>query len=443
MSEEFGRRLRALRLEKGLQQGQLTGPGVSASYVSMLENGNREPTPRVVAHLAEILGVDPVVLAGSPARSALDEEQRLRLASAEMALALGDRPRAVAEFTELEPALGLSAAWGLARALEATGDLDAALHVLQRVTSEANDKGDAPLLVRSQIARSRCLAERGDDSEALEAAQSALKAVLNHELVGSDEHAQALSALIGRCYTLGDLLRADELSRELLHLVDGGSSWRARGSAYWNAAGVAEASGDLVTAVAYAERALALFSEGDDERAWARCAVACAWFWMRREDAAPHLEDVERLLSRAAGKLIDSGTELDLAYLETEQARCALLRGDPERAAALVERALERLGTAPRSETATALLVLAEALAVSDPAQAASVAERLEMTLLSLPYNRGAALSWRGLAEVHRRLGHADAAYRALEQALDANVITASPGGKVARTTSGTKRSAP
>ncbi|MFL6098573.1 MAG: helix-turn-helix domain-containing protein [Actinomycetales bacterium] len=435
MAEQFGQRLKALRLQRGLQQSDLSGPGVSVSYVSMLENGKREPTARVIAHLAGVLGLDPFELSGPTLADKLDDERRWALAGAELALSTGEHERARAEFAALEASVGLPASWGLARALEALGDLEAALTVLDRVVVGVGLTGDYLLLVRAHIARSRCFGEIGEDVAALEAAIEAATTIESHGLTGTDEHAQALSTLVGRYYTVGDLLNAETTARELLALVDAGSSWKARGSAYWNVAGVAEALGDLPRAVAYAERALALLSEGDDERAWARCAVACAWFWMRHPDAPEHLDAVDRLLAQAGSKLATSGTDTDLAYLETEQARAALLHGDPDAAVNLADRALERLGTQARAETADTLLVLAQAhLERGDHETSAALADQLELTLLSLPHSRPAAHTWRGLADTHKALGNHDAAYRALEHALNAHALPTLPTTSPRRT---------
>jgi transcriptional regulator with XRE-family HTH domain len=429
MAETFGQRLRRLRAERGLQQADLVGPRVSISYISMLENGNREPTARVIEHLAAVLGVDAVELSGPAAAADMSEADRLALASAELLLAHGDWEGARAEFSALERSLGLPAAWGLARAQEALGQIEGALDTLERVVAGADAVGDGALIVRAHIARARCLSEQGEDVASLEAARAAVHAASEHGLEGTDEHVQAMSTLVGGLYSVGQYADAELVAADLIRLVDSGSSWRARGSAYWNAAGVAEARGDLTTAVAHSERALALLSEGDDERAWARCAVACAWFWMRHESAPQRLPEIERLLRMAGDKLRLSGTALDLAYLETEQARAALLAGDGAAAVLLAESALGRISAEQRSERATTLLVLAEArLAVEERDAARAAAEQLELTLMTLPSGRGTAITWRGLADVWKRLGNADAAYRALEEALNAQAISPSPG---------------
>lgn len=428
MPETFGQRLRALRVERGLQQGDLAGPGVSVSYISMLENDNREPTARVLDHLAEVLSVDVPTLTGPVPADELTVGDRLALATAEVSLAHGDHADALAAFAALEPRHGLPATWGRARALDALGRLDEAAELMASVAARAGAEGEHLLALRALIKRSRCLQEAGEPVAALDCSLAAVATVDAHGLAGTDEHAQAVAGLMGCYYEVGDIANAERIARDLLAVVDAGGSWSARGSAYWNAAGVAEAAGDMDTAVAYAGRAVALFSEGDDERASARCAIAYAWFWMRHPAARDHLDDVDRALASAEAKLATSGTSLDLVYLDTEKARAALLRDHPPDAADLAQRALDRLGADPVPETLDTLLILAEAyLALVDLDEARGLCDRLEMTLLALPATRASAQTWRGLADAWKRLGEPDAAYRALERALDVQTITASP----------------
>src|SRR5690349_13318788 len=53
----FGKKLRTLRLEKGLTQADLAGGPVSTSYVSRIEGGTRIPSAETVRHVAGKLGV--------------------------------------------------------------------------------------------------------------------------------------------------------------------------------------------------------------------------------------------------------------------------------------------------------------------------------------------------------------------------------------------------
>jgi len=60
---EFGRVLRKLRLAAGYSQAGLAEfAGISSSYVSRLETGQRMPTPRVIRTLSPLLGVTPSYL---------------------------------------------------------------------------------------------------------------------------------------------------------------------------------------------------------------------------------------------------------------------------------------------------------------------------------------------------------------------------------------------
>ncbi len=62
---EFGRELRGLRRARGLSQARLAElAGVTASYLSQLETGERNPTPTVIRRLSPHLDVSPNHLLG-------------------------------------------------------------------------------------------------------------------------------------------------------------------------------------------------------------------------------------------------------------------------------------------------------------------------------------------------------------------------------------------
>src|SRR5947208_928908 len=87
--ETIGQRLRRLRLERGLSQRELAGPGVSYAYISRIEAGARRPSVKALRMLAPKLGVSVEYLeTGSDLRD--DEKRELRLADAELQLRLND-----------------------------------------------------------------------------------------------------------------------------------------------------------------------------------------------------------------------------------------------------------------------------------------------------------------------------------------------------------------
>src|ERR687883_349935 len=88
-AESVGQRLRRLRLERGLSQRELAGPGVSYAYISRIEAGARRPSVKALRMLAPKLGVSVEYLeTGSDLRD--DEERELRFADAELQLRLND-----------------------------------------------------------------------------------------------------------------------------------------------------------------------------------------------------------------------------------------------------------------------------------------------------------------------------------------------------------------
>ncbi|MCW2545317.1 MAG: transcriptional regulator, family, partial [Frankiales bacterium] len=138
----FGERLRAQRQAQGMTQAELTGPGVSASYLSLLEAGHRQPTTKVVAALAARLGVDArFLLTGED--STQREELELEVRFAELALLSGDAAEArraldrLAASTPAEDPLRWRVDHGLARAQERCGDLEAAIEGLETLRERA------------------------------------------------------------------------------------------------------------------------------------------------------------------------------------------------------------------------------------------------------------------------------------------------------------------
>src|ERR671937_1250783 len=110
VGESIGQRLRRLRLEKGLSQRALAGPGVSYAYVSRIEGGQRRPSLRAIRVLARKLGVSAQYLeTGSMTTS--EEDREIRLSDAELRLRL-DESVAGAEDAFQEVLRGASEAGG-------------------------------------------------------------------------------------------------------------------------------------------------------------------------------------------------------------------------------------------------------------------------------------------------------------------------------------------
>jgi len=425
-------RLREARLRAGLSQGELAGTELSASYVSLLESGRRNATPATLEVLAARLGCTAEYLArGQDAGEA--DRLRLALSYADLALRNGEPRDALTQLTALthaRPDMGaedmLSVRRLRAQALEGLGELEEALREIENLRREAQEARRYDEHLRLTVDAVRCYQEAGDVAYALDVGEAALSTVRSWGLSGTDTHAELASAVLGAYYLRGDIVRAQRMATEVLEIVGEAGSAQARAAVYWNASLLSEQRDDLPAALMLAERALAVYAEGDDVRALARLRVAYGWLLLRCMPARP--EDARRELTVSRAALVDVGSEVDVAYCDTELSRCELLLGRPGYALSLADSALTRLGDEPRLERAHTSLVRARALLALDRRDEAVAVYREAASLLSgLELNHHAATAWRELADAFAQLGLLEDATLAYQQALTDAGVRAAP----------------
>jgi transcriptional regulator with XRE-family HTH domain len=420
---DFGARLRAQRQTKGLTQAELTGPGVSTSYLSLLEAGRRQPTAKVVATLAERLGVDPkFLLTGED--STLREERELEVRFAELALLSGDPAEARRAFERLvtstpgEDPLRWRVDHGLARAQERCGDLEAAVEGLETLRARAApDPARWPWL-QVVIDLSRCYRETGDLTRAVEVAERAVDRARALGLHDERELPRLIVTLAGASRERGDHAHAAQLLHRLLDALDQGATRRDRGSALWNAAVVAAERGLFADGILLAERAMAQFAEEDDVRSSGMLRTTLAWILLE----APHgdHDKAADLLTEAHRQLTEAGMQIEVAYTETELARLAISQGRPSEGVDWARSSLARLGDQDRLESARARVALAHGLLASEE-QAAAIEEltRAADSLESIEAGRQAAAVWRDLAELFALIPDTARAQQSYAKALD------------------------
>lgn len=322
----------------------------------------------------------------------------------------------------------LEALWGRARALESVGSLDLAIGAYEALSR--SDSLPAGLLKEVVLtALCRAYRECGDLARAIEVGEDALNlgaGVADNPIVQEASVALA-STLVGCYYERGDLTRGQLLARETLARAEQAGSPVARAAALWNAGLISEARGDLRTARSYVERALALYSETDNARATALLRVTVAWLMLRAEE--PQLEEAHELLTRAVNELASVGSTLDMAYAETELARCSLLKGDWQAALVKAESLSERLSSdGPRLEAARVRLLIGDAHTVEGDVEAAAACYAAAAAdLRASGADRQAASAWREVAESLARLGRTDEALDAYRAASNAAGVLAPP----------------
>jgi transcriptional regulator with XRE-family HTH domain len=416
--ESIGARIRRLRLERGLSQRELSGPGVSYAYVSRIEAGQRDPSLKALRILARKLGVSLEHLETGAAVSGA-QERELQLTDAELELRLGDDLQAAEQsfrtvlvdaresgdsFAESRARLGLGLA--LARA----GELREGASELERVLE--SDVVAPELRPDAYAALAGAHGELGMPQRAAQVLERCI------EDLGSRVPDDAASAALYSAY-LGELFeqRGDAASaraalldaRERLEAV-GGSRDRVR--LYWSLARTAVAGGHFVRALAYLRRAAALLEAAEDTLELGRAHVSCARMLIgdgEAEQAGIHLEQAERLLEQ-------DGDPGDLGALRTAQARRAAELGHGDEA---LERAREAIALLEGDEEqGGAWFALAVAHALREEIDEADAAFRRAVDHLGRGGDwREAAKASREWARVLRGAGREAEAFDVMEQA--------------------------
>jgi tetratricopeptide (TPR) repeat protein len=421
--ETLGQRIRALRIRQGISQAQLAFPELSDSYISLIESDKRVPAPSVVELLAGKLSCSPTYLV-SGVREDVVDELRVTLDYAEIALQNGAPEEARARFAEvlansdtgaLPDMLG-KARWGHAMALEASGELEAAIAGLRELSAEASAEADLDHWAKVHVALSRCLRERGDVSAGVGVAEDALRQLIAAGADSTDAAVHLGAALLAAFIERGDLVRARQLALQLVERAERIGGPRARMAAYWEAAYVSEVRGEYEDGVALAERALMLAHEtgpgvllSDDPRDLARLRIVYAGLLLRARPG--EAERARELLTGVRGEInASSAGEIDVAWCLTELARAEIVLGRPAEAAGLAEEALELLGDAPRRATAGALTVLGEACSrLGRRDQAIEALTSAATHLEQMESSREAARTWFDLAELLAETGAPEA----------------------------------
>jgi tetratricopeptide (TPR) repeat protein len=424
---ELGRRLRSARVARRLTQTELGGEEASPAYVSRIESGQRRPGPELLEAFAARLGVSVEALL-DPTETPDPDEVALELNYAELALESAEVEEAEAQSRRTLDRLPESATGALAglrdrahylhaRALEAGGDLEAAILDLEQVRCT----GVADLQwVQSRLALSRCYRETGDLHRAVECGRPALDLLDASGLSQSDEAIQLVVTVAAAYFERGDTGEAKRLCQRAVDRAERAGSPTAKASAYWNASMIESREGSVSAAVTLAERALALLSEGSDGRNLARLRTELGTMQLMSEDT--ELEEAERTLARAAEELrTTSAGPVDIATNELVRCKALLLRGEHEEVLARASQVLRTVGDVAPIVAAGAHVVAGRALAArGDLTGAQGAYAEAVRTLSAIGADRTAAELWFELGALWEAVGDVEASRDAYRSAAAA-----------------------
>jgi transcriptional regulator with XRE-family HTH domain len=420
--EPIGVRLRRLRLERGLSQRELAGPGVSYAYISRIEAGTRRPSVKALRTLARKLGVSPEYLeTGSELRDV--DQRELRLADAELQLRIGGEPEAAKRsFAELlteateagDLVSSVRAEIGLGLVASQLNDpLAATRHLQAAVDSEAINPIDRPDAFAT-LARSYNLVGQNDRAVAL------LEGCLEQIETDDPENVAAFVRFAGflsaALTDVGEFERAQTVLTDALSRAEDAGDAYTRVRLYWSVARLSEREGHPMRALDYARRAVALLEATEDTQQLGRAHLLCAWIMGLEDNAAdaqPHLEKAEALLGPNADAT-------DLSMLRVEQAKVAARLGDGDGAVGRAREALEIVGEHYELQQGSAWWALGEGLALQGDVGASTDAFRRAVDALDGGGAwREAAQACRRWAKVLRDAGRDAEALDALERATD------------------------
>jgi tetratricopeptide (TPR) repeat protein len=444
MTAAFGQRIRERRVRAGLSQTQLAGEDMSASYISLIEAGKRQPSPEAMRILAHRLGCRAEDLEGPDDSAALHVD--LELAYARLALGHGEavsareRLETLLSTGALSPRVEDDVRWLLADALDKSNDLVGAATVIYPVYERALDRRTHLPLAGVSLRLCGYYLRSGDLHAAVRVGERGLVGVQDLGLTGSDEHLRLAATVMWAFYELGDLTHCLAWAENVLTLTGERAAEPGKAAIYWNAALVAEAQGRVDTALNLCERALAVLSEQGSDRNLPRLSVQTAYLMMRAD--VDRAAQAAAVLDKVLPELEDLGGPIDLAVWGSRRALAALLLGDPATAERLARQALLHLSAHPDTEAAETLVTLGDALVAQgrlDEAQGHYLGAG--EVLRKLRVSRQVAALWREIAERHLLAGQQDEALTCLREALGAAGVQA--GVEAARVAFGLRPPAP
>jgi tetratricopeptide (TPR) repeat protein len=420
----IGERFRELRRQAGLTSTALATPRYTVSYVSQIEHGRRRPSPEALSFFAERLGVTAEYL-GTGLPEGLEDVLRYRLDEARQRMRGGGPAEAAGELQEL---LDEATARGMeplrAEILVALGDARVGMgHVNQGIdTYEEAWEIAWPESTRTAAAAVEGLATAcrsvGDLTYAAGRVESFLAQVSHDAPLDPASMSRLQMALVSIYFERGDMMQAERCAQRGLAAADTGAPMDVRALAYWNASRVYAERRRWNEALELATRARVLMEELDDRRNVARLHNALAFICLEAD--LPRTDQAEQHLDAAEATLREVGSPSDQAYVLTERARLALLRGKPEDAVTQADASLAS-GSDDELETARCLYIKGRALAGLDRPDDA----RMSLTEAAAIFGRHGARQqeascWREIGEMDLAAGDGESALRALREGLEA-----------------------
>lgn len=353
--EAVGARIRAIRVERNLRQRDLAFEGCTAAYVSRIEAGARIPSLQLLREIGRRLGVSADYLAtGSEESSSIRE---IGLVDAQLCHRLGDAAAAEDAYRQLlsrpqETAVRRGALLGLAQLAMARGEARSALTFLEEF--EGLGGPDTPVDPGAVETLAQALAASGDLAAAL--------AVVERNLARTEDPITRfrLTVVIANVLTdLRQLDRAEALIGDMLAEFGETADPIQLARCLWSQSRVQTVRGNNDLAADYAEDALSIIRTTEHDEYAARAHQVLAYIELER--GRP--ERALTLLDEALPQVARGGDRPLLAAFNLERARALLALGELDQARDLASELVRQLETLTTVDSVRALSIIAEVIA--------------------------------------------------------------------------------
>jgi len=412
-----GRRIRQLRQQLGLSLRQIAGPGCSPGYLSRVERGQRVPSVSVMADLADKLGVTLEDLGGRDIRTRIPETRLLDL---ELAARMGDAAAPEQVRRALDDASRIGDRRAESRLLEVRAHLAAAARrdgEAARLCEDAIRAAPGPATSRARPALHETLGRAYAGLGRMDRSIEVLRTALDEALAEPADPGLAVrfGVLLASAYT--DAGQADEAFRTLEAISAGRDVLRdpvELARLEWAISRTYAEDGQTDLAERYARRVVAALEAGEHLQLLGRSYMLLGSILLDRDRHS----EADAELRRAAEVLEGSGTPApELALLDYERGRSALLDGRLDDAEALARAGLDRTeatepGTAGMLYTLLAKIALARGELEEGRRLCQEAAEVLAGTV-AVHYLDDV---WQTLADIEEKAGNLPAALTALRR---------------------------
>jgi transcriptional regulator with XRE-family HTH domain len=369
VGSSFGDRLRQERLDRRLTQAELGGSLYSSSYISLLENGRREPTVEIIKQLARQLQLAPHSIE-EWVRPVSTEETEYLQASLYARQCWDTRDYSTAASNAAIAAEKAIASrdsvtwWNMtylqASALMRNVECESALTVLHRLLAHPLTTSSDSLALRTRQVMAAALLGLGRLPEAIEQATLAVEIGSGDTEEEYSSYLTALQTLIGALTEAGRLDDAWEHCLTLAAAITDSTPAQMAGEMHWVIGNVAFIRQDVSNGLNHHAKASRLLSPTQDLARWAQFNKSTAWVRLAAGVVEPAtLQAIER--SELAHSVVGA-TGAEAMELTLLRARWNYLTGDTAHALALIEALGPERSTLPSHIAGDTALLLGQVL---------------------------------------------------------------------------------